>query len=184
MCRLATRWQALTHYVLPLMHGCPVGRPCRALANGLSPVGILMGWRRGCQAAAMVRAHVHDYCLATCSPLLVFVRRSPHVSSLVGGGLVPLLVGLRPLLSLPCVPCGVCGGLPRPGVPCPHLLVRHSKWSVRSASSVRLPFWCEPYVRRAFLCSHTGGVRVSPPLPALLRPLFASSSCRALVGPF
>ena len=45
-----------------------------------------MGWRRGCQAAAMVRADVHDYCLATCSPLLVFVRRPPHFSSLLGGG--------------------------------------------------------------------------------------------------
>ena len=44
----------------------------------------------------------------------------------------------------PCPPCvfrAACGGLSRPGVPSPRSLVHHSTRSVRSASSVRLPFW-------------------------------------------
>ena len=181
MCRLANRSQDLTHYVAHLMHGCPVFRRCGALATGLSPVRIPMGWRRGCQAAAMVHGAVHDYYLGRCSPLLVFVQRLLHVSR---AGLVPLLAGPHPLLSLPCVPRGACGGLPHPGVPCPHLLVRHSKWSERSASSVRMPFWCAPYVRCVFVCSNTGSVCVLAPLPALLRALGARSPHGTLLGLF
>ena len=67
-----------------------------------------------------------------------------------------------PSLCLPPVPRGACSGLPRPGLPCPRLLVRHSMWSVRSASSVRLSFRCAPRVRCVFVCSSTRGVRVCP----------------------
>ena len=47
----------------------------------------------------------------------------------------------------PRAPRGACSGLRLPGVPCPRLLVRHSKWSVPSANSVWLPFRCAPRAR-------------------------------------
>ena len=109
-----------------------------------------------------------------CAPLLPWRVQCPAgvcaalAAGLGGAGLVPLLVP-PPLLSLPRVPRGACGGSSRPGVPCPRLLVRHSMWSVRSAGSVRLPFWCAPRARCVFVRSCSRSVRVSPP------PLF----CRA-----
>ena len=55
-----------------------------------------------------------------------------------------------------------CGGPSRPGVPYPRSLVRHSMWSVRSARSVRLPFWWSPRVLFVCVRSRSRGVR-SPP---------------------
>ena len=58
----------------------------------------------------------------------------------------------------------VCGAPSCPDVPYPRSLVRHSTQSVRSASSVRLPFWQSP--RALCLCvrSRSRGVRFPPPL--------------------
>ena len=39
VCYKATRLQALTHYFVPLMHGCPACWRRRARATGLMPVG-------------------------------------------------------------------------------------------------------------------------------------------------
>ena len=52
-----------------------------------------------------------------------------------------------------------CGGPSRPGVPYPRSLVRHSRWSVRSARSVRLPFWWSPRVLFVCVRSRSRGVR-------------------------
>ena len=52
-----------------------------------------------------------------------------------------------------------CGGQSRPGVPYPRSLVRHSMWSVRSARSVRLPFWWSPRVLFVCVRSRSRGVR-------------------------
>ena len=52
-----------------------------------------------------------------------------------------------------------CGGPSRPGVPYPRSLVRHSMWSVRSARSVRLPFWWSPRVLFVCVRSRSRGVR-------------------------
>ena len=52
-----------------------------------------------------------------------------------------------------------CGGPSRPGVPYPRSLVRHSMWSVRSARSVRLPFWWSPGVLFVCVRSRSRGVR-------------------------
>ena len=52
-----------------------------------------------------------------------------------------------------------CGGPSRPGVPYPRSLVRHSIWSVRSARSVRLPFWWSPRVFFVCVRSRSRGVR-------------------------
>ena len=89
-----------------------------------------MGWRRGNLAAGMVRDAVPHYCLGECSALLVFVRRSRQVR-MAGPRRLPSV------LSLPRVPRGACGEMPRPDVPCPCPLVRQSMWSVRSACSVQ-----------------------------------------------
>ena len=85
----------------------------------------------------------------------------------------------------PRVSCAVCGGQIRPGVPYPRSLVRHSMRSVRSAGSVRLPFWFSPHVHCVCVRSRSRGVRAAPPLPWLVwRAHLARSRCRALVGPF
>ena len=68
----------------------------------------------------------------------------------------------------PCPPrvsCAVCGGPSCPGVPYPRSLVRHSMRSVRSAGSVRLPFWFPPRVLCVCVRSRSRGVRDPPPLP-------------------
>ena len=144
-----------------------------------------MGWRGGCLAAGLVRSAVRHFCLGGCSALLVCARRSRQIGR---AGPVPLLVAPPPppSLSLPRVPRGACSGLPRPGVPCPRLLVRHSMWSVRSASSVRLPFRCAPRVRCVFVCSRTRGGRVSPPfhcrLARALREVPSQVASKAVPG--
>ena len=62
-----------------------------------------------------------------------------------GAGPAPLVFPSPPLS--PYVPSGhrgVCGGLFRPGVPCPRPLVRHSMWSACSAVSSGNPFGSRP----------------------------------------
>ena len=87
----------------------------------------------------------------------------------------------------PCPPrvsCTVCGGPSRLGLPYPRSLVRHSMRSVRSASSVRLPFWFPPRVFCVCVRSRSHGVP-PPPLPGLVwGGHLARSRCWALVGPF
>ena len=58
-----------------------------------------------------------------------------------GFGPVPGVVSLSFFPSPPRVFRAACGGPSRPGVPYPRSLVRHFTRSVRSARSVRLPFW-------------------------------------------
>ena len=65
----------------------------------------------------------------------------------------------------PRVSRAVCGGPPRAGVPYPRSLVRHSVRSVRSAASVRLPFWFSPRVLCVCVRSRSRGVRAPPPSP-------------------
>ena len=60
-----------------------------------------------------------------------------------------------------------CGGPSRPGVPYPRSLVRHSMWSVRSARSVRLPFWWSPRV--LFMCVRSRSRGVRSPLGGVAR---------------
>ena len=60
-----------------------------------------------------------------------------------------------------------CGGPSRPGVPYPRSLVRHSMWSVRSARSVRLPFWWSPRV--LFVCVRSRSRGGRPPLGGVAR---------------
>ena len=63
----------------------------------------------------------------------------------------------------PRVSWAVCGGPSRPGVPYPRSRVRHSMRSVRSAGSVRLPFWYSPRVLCVCVRSRSRGVRAPPP---------------------
>ena len=68
----------------------------------------------------------------------------------------------------PCPPrvsCAVCGGLSRLGVPYPRSLVRHSMRSVRSAGSVRLPFWLSPRVLCVCVCARALAASAPPPPP-------------------
>ena len=127
-----------------------------------------MGWRGGCLVAGSVRSAVCHYCLGGCSVLFVSARRPRQVGR---AGLVPLLVAPPPPLSLPHVPRGACSRLPGRAVLCPCLRVRHSMWSVRSASWVRLPFWRAPRVHCGPVCSRTPTGHVfALPLPFGARP--------------
>ena len=74
-----------------------------------------------------------------------------------------------------------CGGPSRPGVPYPRSLVRHSMPSVRSACSVRLPFWWSPRVLFVCVRSRSRGVRSRW---VVWRAHLAWSRHWALVGPF
>ena len=140
-----------------------------------------MGWRGGCLALGLVCGAVRHYCLGGCSALVVCARRS----RLVRGGRAGAWWRVPPVSPFPPrVSRAVCGGPSRPGVPCPRSLVRHSMRSVRSAGSVRLPFWYSPRVLCVCVRSRSRGV-CAPPLPRLVwRAHFAQSQCWALVGPF
>ena len=61
----------------------------------------------------------------------------------------------------------VCGGPSRPGVPYPRSLVHHSTRSVRSASSVRLPFWYSPRALCSCVRSRSRVVRFPSPPPLI-----------------
>ena len=149
----------------------PPGRPPNAWSPGVPALpglcywlvasGTPVGWRGGCLALGLVPGAMRHYCLGRCSSLVVCVRPSRPV----WGGW-----GRCRVLCLPCFPllprvsCAVCGGQSRLGVPYPRSLVRHSMRSVRSAGSVRLPFWFSPRVLCVCARSHSRGVR-SPPSP-------------------
>ena len=82
-------------------------------------------------------------------------------------GVVEAGTGCCVLPVSPCplrVSCAVCGRPSRLGVPYPRSLVRHSMRSVRSAGSVRLPFWFFPRVLCVCVRSRSRSVR-APPAP-------------------
>ena len=120
-----------------------------------------MVWRVSCLAAGLVRSTVCYYCLGGCSALVKCARRS-RLAWGVGAGAGSCFSSLAP--PCPGVPRGACCGLSRPGVPSLRLPVRHSMRSVRSAGSVRLPFWSAPLVRSVCARSCSRGVRAFPPL--------------------
>ena len=108
--------------------------PCYWLVASGTP----LGWRGGCLAWGLRRGAVHHYCLGGCSAPSVCARRSRPVRG-VRAGTWCCVSPVSPFR--PCVSRAACGGPSCPGVPYPRSLVRHSTRSVRSASSVRLPFW-------------------------------------------
>ena len=115
----------------PLMRGRPGRRRCRARATGFSP------WA-GAESAGLGRGAVRHYCPGGCSAPSVCARRSRPVQRARAG----TWSCVSPVSSSPPrVSRAACGRPSRPGVPYPRSLVRHSARSVRSASSVRLPFW-------------------------------------------
>ena len=137
--------------------GVPALRgPCYWLVASGNPVG----WSGGCLALGLVRGAMRHYCLGRCSAMVVCVRRLRPVR----GGL-----GRCRVLCLPCFP------LPAPhllrcvwravlsGCPLSSLAGTHSMRSVRSAGSVRLPFWFSPRVLCVCVPSRSRGVRAPPP---------------------
>ena len=103
---------------------------------------------------------VRHYCLGGCSALVVCARRSWPVPR--GWGQCRALC-LPRISSPPCGSRAVRGGSSRPVVAYPRSLVRQSMRSVRSAGSVRLPFWHSPRVLCVVMCSRSRGVPVPPP---------------------
>ena len=110
----------------------------------------------------LVRGAVRHYCLGGCSALVVCARRSRRFGG-VGAGAGCCVFPVSPFP--PRVSCAVCGGPSRLGVPYPCSLVRHSMRSLRSAGSVRLPFWFSPRVLCVCVRSRSRGVRSPPSLP-------------------
>ena len=122
---------------------------------------------------------MRHYCLGGCSAPSVCARRSRPVRGVRAGTWCCVsLVSPSP----PRVFRAACGGPSRPGVPYPRSLVRHSTRSVRSARSVRLPFWWSPRVPFVCVRSRSRGVR-SPPPWVVWRAHLAWSRHWALVGP-
>ena len=117
--RLATRLQALTHYVATQMHRRPGWRRCRAHATGLSPAG-----------AHGLECGLPSRCVGAwrCAPLLPWRMQCPVGVSvaLAAGqeGVVGATSRPPPLQSLSRLPPGACGGLPRPSFPCPRVPFR------------------------------------------------------------
>ena len=102
---------------------------------------------------------MHHYCLGGCSAPSVCARRSRPVRGVRAGTWCCVsLVSPFP----PRVFRAACGGPSRPGVPYPRSLVRHSTRSVRSARSVRLPFWLYPCAPFVCVRSRSRGVRPPP----------------------
>ena len=86
----------------------------------------------------------------------------------------------------PCPPrvsCAVCGGPSRLNVPYPRSLVRHSMRSVRSAGSVRLPFWFSLRVLCVCVCACALAASATPPPGLVWCAHLARSRCWALVEP-
>ena len=105
---------------------------------GLVASGTPLGWRGGCLAQGLGHGAVRHSCLGGCSALAVCARRSRPVRG-TGPGTWCCVSPVSPFP--PRVSRAACGGPSCPGVPYPRSLVCHSTRSVRSASSVRLPFW-------------------------------------------
>ena len=132
--------------------------PCYWLVASGTP----MGWRRGCLATGLLRDALHQYCFGRCSALIVCSRRSRQGRRV---GPVPLLVPRPPpLLPLPRVLRGACGGSSGPGVPCSSFwyatLCRPCVLRARSGS---------PFVTRHLSvvcsCARARAVFGSSPLP-------------------
>ena len=142
--------------------------PCYWLVASGTP----LGWHGGCLAVGLVRGVVRHYCFGGCSALVVCARGRCRVC-------VFPVSPIPPRVSRP-----VCGVPSCPGVPYPRWLVRHSMRSVRSAGSVRLPFWCSPRVLCVCVRSRSRGVRAPPLLPgSMWRAHLAQSRCWAPVRP-
>ena len=94
---------------------------------------------------------------------------------------MPVLVLFPPALAPPAVRVA---GFPFRVSPVLATLVRHSRWSARSASPVRLPFRCAPRARCAAVRSRSRGIRATPRPPSFLRAHSARSPRRAPVEPF
>ena len=108
--------------------------PCYWLVASGTP----LGWRGGCLAWGLGRGAVRHYCLGGCSAPCVCARRL----RLVRGARAGTWCCVSPVSPFPPrVSRAACGRPSCPGVPYPRSLVRHSTRSVRSESSVRLPFW-------------------------------------------
>ena len=124
--------------------------------------GTPLGWRGGCIAAGLVCGVVRHYCLGGCSALFVCARRSRPVR----GGWGRCRVLCLPCFALPAprFPRCVWPVVPS-GAPYPRSLVRHSRRSLRSAGSVRLPFWYSPRVLRVCVGARSRDVRAPPPSP-------------------
>ena len=123
---------------------------------------------------------MRHYCRGGCSAPSACARRSRPVWGVRAGTwcCVPP-VSLFP----PRVSRAACGGPSRPGVPYPRSLVRHSTRSVRSACSVRLPFWLSPRALCVCVRSRSRGVRSLLPWVVWCAHL-ARARHWALVGPF
>ena len=123
---------------------------------------------------------MRHYCLGGCSAPSVCARRWRPVRGVRAGTwcCVSLVSPFPPRVSR-----AACGRPSRPGVPYPRSLVRHSTRSVRSARSVRLPFWSSPRAPSVCVRSRSRGVR-SPPPWVVRRAHLAWSRHWALVGPF
>ena len=145
--RFATPWSV--HQFAAVAAGAyPPRRPPNACSPGapappgacywLVASGTPLGWRGGCLAWGSGRGAVRHYCLGGCSAPSVCARRSRPVR----GARACTWCCVSPVSPFPpSVSRAACGGPSRPGFPYPRSLVRHSTPSVRSASSVRLPFW-------------------------------------------
>ena len=114
----------------------------------------------------LVRGAVRHYCLGGCSALVLCARRPRPVQGAgAGAGCRVFPVSAFP----PRVSCAVCGGPPCPAVPYPRSLVRHSMRSLRSAGSVRLPFWYSLRVPCVCVCTCTLAAPPPPPLGGVAR---------------
>ena len=123
---------------------------------------------------------MRHYCLGGCSAPSVCARRS----RLVRGARAGTWCCVSPVSPIPPrVSRAACGGPSCPGVPYPRSLVRHSTRSVRSASSVRLPFWYSPRALCVCVRSRSRGLCSPSPLGGVACAL-ARSRHWALVGPF
>ena len=123
---------------------------------------------------------MRHYCLGGCSSPSVCGRRSRPVRGVRAG--TWCCVSPNSLFP-PRVSRAACGELSHLGVPYPRSLVRHSTRSVRSACSVRSPFWLSP--RAPCVCVHSRSRNVRSPLPRVVwRAHLARSRHWALVGPF
>ena len=152
--------RALTYLVAPLMRGRPGCGRCRARATGLSPVRAPWAGAEAAQPWGWCVALCATTALAGVVPLSCVCGARGRFGG-VGAGAGCCVFPVSP--CPPPVSCAVCGGPSHLGVPYPRSLVRHCMRSVRSAGSVRLPFWFSPRVLCVCVRSRSRGVRAPPP---------------------
>ena len=144
------------------MRGRPGRRRCRARATGLSSMGPPWAGAEAAQPWGWCVALCATHALAGAVPWSCVWGDCGRFRG-VGAGAGCCVFPVSPYL--PRVSCAVCGRLSRLGVPYPRSLIRHSMRSVRSAGSVRLPFWFSPCVLCVCVRSRSRSVRAHPPLP-------------------